>query len=624
MPITLGNNISSLLAQRRLDDANSAFERTLERLASGQRINRASDDAAGLAISESLRAEARVYGRAALNVNDGISAINIAEGALSQLSSIVTRQLELAEQAANGVYSVTQRRSLHAEANSLVAEFNRIVASTTFNGNRLLDGTYDSLRIQAGFGLNGSLLVGVGSELEHNIGTGEFNALSSTTIGGQRDVRLSDFNNDGILDLAGVGLDNNIRVAMGVGDGTFGIAAIVGNAGNTNDMVLGDVNNDGLEDIILAASGGLGEVGVILANGAGTFAARVGYSVTGNAADDVRGLALGDLNGDGFLDIVSTSGGTSQTVEILLNNGNGTFADGYEFSSGGANPWSVTLADVNNDGHLDIGVGDATGSNNRVFLGSGNGTFGSGVSIGAGFSFEMELIDVNEDGFVDALWSQDAGQLQVALGRGNGTFNTAATYTTGMTNARDIELGDLNGDGILDVVMVAQGSNQAAILIGRGDGTFGSATVTASSPSARGLALGDVNGDGVLDIVSGGTTIGIQTGKYTEGSTIGRLYLLSAQGARESMNTIRQTLDRINLEVGALGSHRSRLSIALANVTAMRENFIAAESRIRDADIGMEAAELVRTKILKDAAAAILAQANQAPAIALTLLRAAE
>ena len=119
MSITIASNIASLQAQRKLSSATTRLSTVFERLASGSRINKASDDAAGLAIAESLRTDARVYAQAVRNVNDGISTLAIAEGALKQLSGIVVRQKELAEQAANGVYSTKQREALETEANAL-------------------------------------------------------------------------------------------------------------------------------------------------------------------------------------------------------------------------------------------------------------------------------------------------------------------------------------------------------------------------------------------------------------------------------------------------------------------------------------------------------------------------
>jgi flagellin len=150
MAITIGNNIASLQAQRRLGIATNALQDTFERLSSGQRINKASDDAAGLAIADSLRADQRIAGVAIRNANDGISVVAIADGALAQISSVLTRLAELSEQSANGVFSTQQRSALQNEFSALGSEIERIAETTTFNGVKLLSGG-SSITLQVGF-----------------------------------------------------------------------------------------------------------------------------------------------------------------------------------------------------------------------------------------------------------------------------------------------------------------------------------------------------------------------------------------------------------------------------------------------------------------------------------------
>jgi flagellin len=150
MAITIGNNIASLQAQRKLSVSTQSLERVYERLSSGQRINKAADDAAGLAIADSLRAQQRVAAVAIRNANDGVSTIAIADGALSEIGSTLTRLAELAEQSANGVFSVVQRSALQNEFVSLASEIERIAVTTTFNGVKLLSGG-GNITLQVGF-----------------------------------------------------------------------------------------------------------------------------------------------------------------------------------------------------------------------------------------------------------------------------------------------------------------------------------------------------------------------------------------------------------------------------------------------------------------------------------------
>jgi flagellin len=150
MAITIGSNISSLQAQRRLANSSEQLNSTFQRLSSGQRINKASDDAAGLAIADALRSNIRVGQVAVRNANDGISSIGIADASLADIGNVLSRLAELAEQSANGTFSVAQRSALQNEFTALGSEVERIAVTTEFNGVKLLSGN-NNLVLQVGF-----------------------------------------------------------------------------------------------------------------------------------------------------------------------------------------------------------------------------------------------------------------------------------------------------------------------------------------------------------------------------------------------------------------------------------------------------------------------------------------
>lgn len=150
MAITLGSNIASLQAQRRLGNASNQLGSIYEKLSSGQRINKAADDAAGLAIADSLKASQRVASVAIRNASDGISTIAIADSALGEIGNVLSRLAELSEQSANGTYSTSQRSALSNEFVALSSEIERIAVTTEFNGVRLLSGS-SSIVLQVGF-----------------------------------------------------------------------------------------------------------------------------------------------------------------------------------------------------------------------------------------------------------------------------------------------------------------------------------------------------------------------------------------------------------------------------------------------------------------------------------------
>ena len=157
MGLRINTNVSSLIAQRNLSHTNRRLSANLGRLSSGERITRASDDAAGLAISENLKAEIRGLGQAKRNAGDAVSLIQTAEGGLSEVSNIVIRLRELAVQAASDTVGDTERGFTDIEFQQLKEEVNRISKGAEFNGIKLLDGTGGMLDFQIGTGNNAEL-----------------------------------------------------------------------------------------------------------------------------------------------------------------------------------------------------------------------------------------------------------------------------------------------------------------------------------------------------------------------------------------------------------------------------------------------------------------------------------
>jgi len=150
MGLRINTNVASLNAQRNLGSTRISMNKSLEKLSSGQRINRAGDDAAGLAISENLKAQIKGLGQAERNAEDGISLVQIAEGALGEVSNILIRLRELGVQAASDTIGTTERKFLNVEFEQLTSEVDRIANSTEFNRVPLLNGTGAVFDIQIG------------------------------------------------------------------------------------------------------------------------------------------------------------------------------------------------------------------------------------------------------------------------------------------------------------------------------------------------------------------------------------------------------------------------------------------------------------------------------------------
>ena len=187
MPVRIFNNLSSMNAQRILGTNNDRLSQSVERISSGLRINRASDDAAGLAISEGLRSDIRALRQAVRNSNDGISLVNITEGALNEQGSMLIRLRELASQAATGTTGSTERATIQLEFNSLRNEIDRITATTEFNGQKLIDGSLASsiastsqVFIQIGIDSNANSRINLNEQM--NIKAVTASALSIDTL----------------------------------------------------------------------------------------------------------------------------------------------------------------------------------------------------------------------------------------------------------------------------------------------------------------------------------------------------------------------------------------------------------------------------------------------------------
>lgn len=150
--LRIGTNVAAMTAQRHLANATARVNRSMERLSSGLRINRAADDPAGLAMSERLRSEIRALEVAARNAADGISALQVADGGLESIADMIIRMNELAEQAMTGTISTQQRGYLDIEFQAMIDEIDRVAATVEFNGRTLLDGSAGSTAIQVGTG----------------------------------------------------------------------------------------------------------------------------------------------------------------------------------------------------------------------------------------------------------------------------------------------------------------------------------------------------------------------------------------------------------------------------------------------------------------------------------------
>lgn len=317
-------------------------------------------------------------------------------------------------------------------------------------------------------------------------------------------VAVGDFNEDGNLDLAVSNeTSNTISILLGNGDGTFKPHVDYAAESEPIEIVTGDFNNDGHLDFAVANDEE--SISIFLGNGDGTFQPQIITAVTLQAFT----LAVGDLNGDGKLDVVVgyINYSTTTNIGVLLGNGDGTFQPIRNYPAGGTFTAGAALADLRNNGLLDVVVSNPNENTISVLFGNGDGTFQSPVTYAAETSPNWnQLADFNQDGYVD-IANANAGSgffnFEEFLNRGDGTFSSFTEYGTGNL-PQALVSADFNGDGKLDVAS-SSGSNpnfSISVLLGNGDGTFQTFRSFYAGPNSNSLAVGDFNHDGMLDLVT--------------------------------------------------------------------------------------------------------------------------
>jgi hypothetical protein len=328
-------------------------------------------------------------------------------------------------------------------------------------------------------------------------------------------IEVADFNNDKIPDVAVTSeSDSSVTVLLGQGNGEFtqapGSPFFTGNA--PNDMAIGDFNKDGNLDLAFA-NHDRKYLTVLLGNGQGGFASAAGSPFPVEVIPHTHGLATGDFNNDGRLDLVTDSWGNNE-VEVLFGDSIKLFRTPGTFFKVGNHPYQrVRVADVNGDGNIDIVTTNLDGDNATILLGDGKGAFNEapGSPVPCGDSpFGLAIGDVNGDGKRDlaiinspASTSDRRGTngLTILLGDGAGKFammKGCSFYSGSIPNR--IAIGDLNGDGINDIAVSDNGTDKVYLFIMSRNGVASQLSVTVGS-HPKGVALADVNGDGKADIL---------------------------------------------------------------------------------------------------------------------------
>jgi flagellin len=351
MALIINTNISALTAQRNLTRAQSGLEKSIQRLSTGLRINGAVDDAAGLAISDRLTAQIRGLNQAVRNANDGVSALQTADGSLNEVSNLLQRARELSVQSANDSNSASDRASLNAEVSSILSELDRLASTVQFNNRKLLDGTFQNAQFQVGANANETVSFSIGSLNTSDLGA---KVLQGTAVSS---TAFTDLAASSAITI------NGISVTIGQQATIEGVINAINNkAGDSKATAIKNsttvVVDTGFAALTTGETGTLTLNGVQIslstgnANSVSTFVATVnGFSnQTGVvAATNANGVTFTRSSG-GTISFVETTG-TFGVGDSIASTASRTFNAGFTLSV----DLDDTLTVVSSDTAVDVG-----------------------------------------------------------------------------------------------------------------------------------------------------------------------------------------------------------------------------------------------------------------------------
>jgi flagellin len=381
MASVINTNIQSINAQRNLNKSQTGLASSLQRLSSGLRINSAKDDAAGLAISERMTSQVRGMNQASRNANDGISLAQTAEGALSESGNILQRIRELAVQSANATNSASDRLSLQSEVNQLTSELDRIAETTSFNGLKLLDGSFQAQKFQIGAEANQNVQVTIGE--------------STTSTLGIEKITTNNTSKGSAVASSGNNVDMNTQFNTSESNSTVALA--IGELINTQTITVTDTNNNNATQTYdISATNQNRDAATLAAslnqlNGVSAFADK-------NTATFGTGIPSGAQDGDVMSFTVTTGdGGPTASFSMTVNSAT------YQEDFGTALQSTIDTINTNN-GDSDLSYDSATNSitsakgtnlgvENFLVTDNARGSFGgtyTGFDSGETISFNLE------------------------------------------------------------------------------------------------------------------------------------------------------------------------------------------------------------------------------------------
>ena len=604
--VSVNTNIASINARNNLVGNNGMQEKAFEKLSSGQRINNASDDAAGLQIANSMTAQINGLKMAARNASDGISLVNTVEGALAESTEILQRMRELAVQSASDTNSGQDRVFIQDEINSLNTELNRIASTTEFNGMKLLNGTFTNKELQVGQDVNQTINFGInnadnatlgayemkttvessladaalvmGAKNTHASAKSALNALYTTTA----DYTVAGFFGTKTANVSAGADARDVAAAFNLISGTTGVDATAVTKVRIAHIGAADTYSFTLEGKSTTAS----TVTFTIADTDDLSAAKDAINAVSGSTGIIASMVEGDLSA---IDLVQEEG-----YDIIIGDQTAqgsTTAHTFDTSTPPASSAGATLTAATAHG---FEIGD-------VVKYAKGGTVVTGLTDGGMYKVSA----VNAAGTTMSLTTTDGA----AVTYGGGGGHAGDTFTLMHT----IEVGTLDVDISTGAVTLDNHVN------------LGANTTAASGDSAAFLGQVVLSSNRNFTVKPGAATNHFNaatTTVTTTHNTVGNINLKTVAGASKAISVIDKALMMIDAERSKAGALNNRLENTVDNLNNIAVKTEASLSRIMDADFAAETTELSKSQVLSQAATAMLAQANQQPQNVLRLLQA--
>lgn len=613
MPSFINTNLASLNAQRNLNQSQNAQQTALQRLSSGLRINSAKDDAAGMAIASRMSSQIAGSMQAARNANDGISLAQTAEGDLTQISTNLQRMRDLAVQSANATNSASDRAALNAEVQSLAQEIDRVSQNSSFNGVKLLDGSFTAQNFQVGAGATATDSISINAIASARIA--QLGAAGTTTSANYTGAAITGAINAGDLTLNGqqIGASAAGPLAGQSIDSAWAVANAI-NASTAATGVTATANSHAVTGgpataFTAIASGSWSINGIAVgAVAAGTTAAGQGANVA--AAVNLISSQTG---------VVATSNATNGALTL-------TAADGRDILLG-ASPATRTVF-LTQTGLSGANVG--TQGTTTVASGAISGTAVSGTTTTAAVgTFTVDGLSL----FTNSIAAGATGTL-ITAAQLDTAWTTFAAANTGYTLAGTFAAGTasitkIDGTAVTLAATTSGGAGGTiTAFAAAGVGFMGTTAANTGGVDNHGsISLTSTNAVGIVAGGANVTAAGMTTGVLATAATtstitsIANVSVATAAGALSALATIDGALASVNSSRASLGAYQNRFASVVNSLQTTTENLTASRSRIQDTDFAAETASLSRAQILQQAGTAMLAQANQLPNQVMTLLR---